>query len=258
MFFPERVRTIKPSDRVLEVGPGGVPHPRADIFLEKIFDDPEQAKGQRGGAPKLKTRKKVVHYDGRRFPFEDGAFDYVICSHVLEHVDDVDQFVGELMRVGKAGYLEFPTIYWDYLYGIAEHTMFLFKAGSTIRWMPQAETGLDGWQSVRVLFNESRTKGYTRLITTLKTYLFQGFEWQGQITTQRVRSINDLVFNDDDICLSPFSLFPKGNSELVGTGGRESLSLILMGICNLTTRLKQKVKTALAFTGHRRGRRTQR
>ncbi|MBL0358841.1 MAG: methyltransferase domain-containing protein [Chitinophagaceae bacterium] len=64
----------------------------------------------------LKTDKPVVTYDSEVFPFADKEFDYVVCSHVLEHVDNVDQFLSEVQRVGKRGYLEFPTVYYDYLY----------------------------------------------------------------------------------------------------------------------------------------------
>jgi SAM-dependent methyltransferase len=43
-----------------------------------------------------------------RMPFADGSFDYVICSHVLEHVARPDAVVAELTRVARAGYIEVP------------------------------------------------------------------------------------------------------------------------------------------------------
>jgi SAM-dependent methyltransferase len=42
-------------------------------------------------------------------PFKDKEFDYVICSHVLEHVPDPFKLKAEIERVGKAGYIELPT-----------------------------------------------------------------------------------------------------------------------------------------------------
>ena len=69
MFFSERIRSIGPRDHVLEIGPGGTPHPRSDVFLEKAFEDTALAKAQRGHAPALKTGKKVVYFDGTVFPF---------------------------------------------------------------------------------------------------------------------------------------------------------------------------------------------
>lgn len=140
MFFPDRIQSICPGDRVLEVGPGGTPHRRADVFLEKEFATEHAAQGQRGYAPPLDTERPVVFYDGGRFPFRDGEFDYVICSHVIEHVGDVDQFVSELCRVAERGYLEFPTIYYEYLYDFPEHTNCVLLRNNILWWMPKQET----------------------------------------------------------------------------------------------------------------------
>jgi SAM-dependent methyltransferase len=41
-------------------------------------------------------------------PFADQVFDYVVCSHMLEHVPDPHAVIAELMRVAKAGYIEVP------------------------------------------------------------------------------------------------------------------------------------------------------
>ena len=42
-------------------------------------------------------------------PFKDNEFDYIIASHVAEHVEDISFFFNELSRVGKKGYIEVPT-----------------------------------------------------------------------------------------------------------------------------------------------------
>ena len=44
-----------------------------------------------------------------KLPFKDKEFDYVICAHVIEHVNDPISFKSEIQRVGKAGYIELPT-----------------------------------------------------------------------------------------------------------------------------------------------------
>ena len=44
-----------------------------------------------------------VRGDVQRLSYPDGAFDAVICSHVLEHVDDDRQALAELRRVLRAG-----------------------------------------------------------------------------------------------------------------------------------------------------------
>ena len=48
----------------------------------------------------------------RNLPFRDKSFDFIIASHVLEHSKDLT-FIKELMRVGKAGYIETPDAFFE-------------------------------------------------------------------------------------------------------------------------------------------------
>ena len=201
MFFPERLVSIKTSDRVLEIGPGSLPHPRSDIFLEKRYDDPDTALGQRGYAPPLQIDKPVVYYDGGKFPFADAEFDYAICSHVLEHIEDIPAFIAELQRVAPKGYLEFPTIYYDFIYNIPEHLNFLLFKNNIIWHMSKQESGLNHFLPVYTFFHETLGAGYDSLILDLKTYFFQGFEWFGKIETQKANSLDDITLNKDELPL---------------------------------------------------------
>jgi len=45
----------------------------------------------------------------KKLPFKDKEFDYVILSHVMEHVPNLIEFKSEVERIGKAGYIELPT-----------------------------------------------------------------------------------------------------------------------------------------------------
>ena len=53
--------------------------------------------------------KNFVKLEGKKLPFEDNHFDFVIASHVLEHVEDYKFFINELERVSSKGYIELPT-----------------------------------------------------------------------------------------------------------------------------------------------------
>ena len=44
-----------------------------------------------------------------KLPFSDKEFDYVILSHVLEHVPNLIDFTKEVVRISKSGYIELPT-----------------------------------------------------------------------------------------------------------------------------------------------------
>jgi len=194
MMFPHRIKSILPSDRVLEIGPGGTPHPRADVLLEKVFPSEEEARQQRGLAAKGQTDQLLVTYDGETVPFAEREFDYVICSHVLEHVHDVDSFTREISRVGKKGYIEYPTIYYEYLYNFRVHRNFLLLRGDVIHWMPKGETPLNEFREVQRFFYDSLAGGYNDLAVALQPFLFEGREWFDSIKTRRVTEIKDVCF----------------------------------------------------------------
>lgn len=44
-----------------------------------------------------------VYYDGKVIPFDNNHFDAVFSSEVFEHVDNLDEIVGEIHRVMKPG-----------------------------------------------------------------------------------------------------------------------------------------------------------
>ena len=95
------------DDLVLDVGSGDKPHWRADVLLDRYADAdarrPAIGAGRGHGlAARCSTPMRPT------MPFADGVFDYVICSHVLEHVPDPAAVVDEITRVGRAGYIEVP------------------------------------------------------------------------------------------------------------------------------------------------------
>ncbi len=104
-LFGWRKLNIRKSDRVLEVGSGNRPYIRSDVLCDKYFGGQDE----RGG-PILVDRPFVV-CDVTALPFADNSFDYVICTHVAEHVDEPEKVFEELMRVSKRGYIETPNRY---------------------------------------------------------------------------------------------------------------------------------------------------
>ena len=53
--------------------------------------------------------KKFVQIKEKKLPFKDKEFDFVIASHVIEHVDDFEFFIRELERISSKGYIELPS-----------------------------------------------------------------------------------------------------------------------------------------------------
>ena len=83
--------------KVLDIGCGYRPHKNATIIADKQ-DFSEFYKN-----------KNFVKINEKKLPFKDKEFDYVIASHVIEHVEDFEFFLKELERVSKKGYIELPT-----------------------------------------------------------------------------------------------------------------------------------------------------
>lgn len=198
MFYSGRIKSIKPTDRVLEIGPGSTPHSRSDAFLELAFDSDVERIGQRGGVIKKPSfgGRPVHYYDGGRFPFVDGQFDYVICSHVVEHVNDVEKFVGEIIRVGGGrGYIEYPLITYDYLYDFDVHLHFLkfdFQQ-NTLKYLPKASTHFSEFSPVTAMFNKTLVYGWDDLCAGNKEFFFEGFEFERRFFVERVHKLQQLL-----------------------------------------------------------------
>lgn len=102
---------IRKGLKVLEVGPGNNPTKRADTLLEKFIQD----NTHRRGDFKLYKHQKLVVGDGENMPFKNGEFNFVICSHVIEHTDNPVKFMEEQFRVSGRGYLEAPSLFGEFL-----------------------------------------------------------------------------------------------------------------------------------------------
>lgn len=96
-FLPVSTKAL-----VLDVGSGNSPYPRSDVLLDRLQGDAHRC-GQA-----LIIDRPLILGDALHMPFKDKAFDFVVASHILEHMKDPAQFLSELMRVAKAGYIETP------------------------------------------------------------------------------------------------------------------------------------------------------
>jgi len=106
---------IEPGQRVLDLGSGGHPFPYATVLVDRYLAPTNHR------TDALKTGgKPLVVADIDHLPFGDQAFDYIYCSHLLEHVADPIAACRELMRIGKRGYIETPTLAKDMLFGWAK------------------------------------------------------------------------------------------------------------------------------------------
>jgi SAM-dependent methyltransferase len=108
---------VPPQALVLEVGSGGNPYARANVLL-----DAYEHTRERHWVPLVADRPTVLGF-AENLPFRDHAFDFVIASHVLEHSTDPARFLGELMRVARAGYIEVPDAFMERVNPYRDHRL---------------------------------------------------------------------------------------------------------------------------------------
>ena len=53
--------------------------------------------------------RNFIKINEKKLPFKDNEFDFVIASHVIEHVEDFEFFAQELERISTKGYIELPS-----------------------------------------------------------------------------------------------------------------------------------------------------
>ncbi len=109
---------IKPGDTVIDIGSGNVPFPLATHLADLTLSD--DGYGRAGCPFKYLKGKPVYECNIEKMPFADKEFDFVYCSHVLEHVDNPEKACSEIMRVGKRGYIETPRSVKDLFFNIAK------------------------------------------------------------------------------------------------------------------------------------------
>jgi len=73
--------------------------PYADVLVDRK-DESENFKG----------KEFIVHdLNDIPLPFEDNQFDFSFASHILEHIKEPIEFLKEVVRISKSGYIEVPS-----------------------------------------------------------------------------------------------------------------------------------------------------
>lgn len=188
-----------PEDaRVLEIGGGGFPHPKTSLILDKFLQ--EEGTRQRGGTNLLIDRP-FVHADACKMPFLDKSFDYVIASHVIEHIPEaeIESFVREINRVGDAGYIEAPGPLYETLRDIPEHLWFVVCADNTVHIAPKRKKDIPPQkQLINPMFYDP---GFSPIHSSHSDIWHTGMEWSNSFDLQFHEFLNELwaFYNEEEI-----------------------------------------------------------
>ena len=117
------------SWKVLDVGSGHNPHPRANTILDKYIKNNIERTGEK---IKINYGQNFIKADACSTPFKSKAFDYIIASHIAEHIDDPSKLCEELIRIGKRGYIETPSKFCEMMLGEVFHKWYVYSKNNTL------------------------------------------------------------------------------------------------------------------------------
>jgi len=89
-YIADRFKKLFEGKKVLDVGCD-------EARLKTLIPHKEYVGIDIGGKPDIEINLEQID----RLPFDDDAFDCVICSDVLEHINNLHQIFGELVRVSR-------------------------------------------------------------------------------------------------------------------------------------------------------------
>jgi SAM-dependent methyltransferase len=168
---------------VLDIGSGNNPFPRADILMDlSIVDDTERDS-------EIIIDRPFVVADINHIPFYDKTFDYVYCSHLIEHLDNPENGIRELTRVAKAGYIETPSILRETLYKYDFHKWKVYNYNNRLIFVEKLhDIGLKHLRQYISILNPKAKNSITKL---LSVYGIVAYFWNNTIEYDIFRQTNE-------------------------------------------------------------------
>lgn len=172
------------SSLVLDVGSGSCPLPRSDVLLDRL----SLAQHRCGSA--LVADRPLVLGNAMRMPFRDGAFDFVVASHILEHMTAPEIFLEELQRVARAGLIEVPNACYEALHPYCIHCLAIVVfRGKLLIWKKRSRAELPLLERARPLYEK---KQWYRFFKNNPALFHERFFWKGTIAYE--------VMNPQETC----------------------------------------------------------
>ena len=184
------MQCLRPGDVVLDIRGWAHPFNRADFVLDL---EPYQTRGYynrafarsspipaMGGTSERFSSATWIQRDicdRAPFPFANKSIDFVICSHTLEDIRDPLWVCSEMIRIGKAGYIEVPSRLWESCRGMERGIAGL----SHHRWLIEMEDAkIEFMQKYHAIHSWRRSLPRSVLKNTQERDSVQWMFWEGQ------------------------------------------------------------------------------
>lgn len=125
--FPDLNKIVQPGWRVADYGGGTNPFAGAHVVVDV---DPGGWEGKDARALGIEVRTADVQ--DLRGVVADKEFDFVVASHIAEHVENPVAFCRELMRTAKGGYVEAPSPFYEVFFQWSEHKWLVEAKGDVL------------------------------------------------------------------------------------------------------------------------------
>jgi uncharacterized protein YbaR (Trm112 family) len=179
---------VNPNALVLEVGAGGNPYPRANVLIDRYEQGIERIE------PFLVKDRPFVLGFAEKLPFKTKSFDFIITSHILEHSPDPESFLREMMRVGKAGYIETPDAFFERINPFMYHRLEVSNIGSKLRLFKKPSWRHDGF-IVDEYERQLKTRQFIKFVSSHPWPFYMRFYWKDQIEYEIVNPEVDITWS---------------------------------------------------------------
>ena len=136
--------------------------------------------------------------DHEPYPFDDDYFDMVVCTFTLEDVRDPIWVCREMSRIGKAGYVEVPSLFDELMWRNPEASGGTWVGHAHHTWLCLAEDGgLVFLPKFHSLHSDWRTRIPRRWAARLRhEERMLAFFWEGDVPAREWLTIDDYPFED--------------------------------------------------------------
>lgn len=166
---------VKKNGLVLDLGSGQNPYPRANVLLDAYEDTVE-----RYNIPLIIDRP-MVYGIVEKLPFKDKTFDFIIASHVLEHIASPEKMISELQRVGKAGYIETPDAFFETINPYRFHRLEITDIENRL-YIKKKQSWCSQPEMVKLFSNKVKNDPqWQKYIRSFPTSLYTRFYWKDTI-----------------------------------------------------------------------------
>lgn len=198
------------GDKVLDIGSGHLPFPLATHLADIAVTD--HLHGRAGTPFTYIDSKPVYECSVESMPFSDKEFDFVYCSHVLEHTTNPEKACQELMRIGKRGYIETPSRAKDIFLNsamVSNHTRCVELVDGKLLFTDYTNEELEGFQcdilqSMHCVPQTQREKAFSALIWLKAELTNTMLLWDGsfEFEIKRNKSAHTRVTTSQTTCIN--------------------------------------------------------